>query len=156
MAVVGRALVVRFPRGARYDMVEAPSYMWRGPLTDEEMVDLVRSHGGHAVAGWWHRIREHSLGWVTARAPDGALFGFVNVAWDGCDHAFLLDPKTRGSAQHRGIGTRLVDVAVYQARAAGCEWVHVDFGEELTPFYFGACGFTPTAAGLIHLREPGG
>ena len=135
-------------------MVAAPSYAWRGPLTDEEMVDLVRSHDGYAEAGWWDRIREHSLGWVTARAVDGTLIGFANVAWDGCDHAFLLDPKTRGSHQHRGIGTRLVETAVRHARAAGYEWIHVDFGEELGPFYFGACGFTPTAAGLIHLRDP--
>jgi GNAT superfamily N-acetyltransferase len=135
-------------------MVEAPSYAWRGPLNDDEMVDLVRSHGGHAEAGWWDRISPHSLGWVTARAVDDALIGFVNVAWDGCDHAFLLDPKTRGSHQNSGIGTRLVEVAVRHARAAGCEWIHVDFTDELAPFYFGACGFRPTAAGLIRLREP--
>jgi hypothetical protein len=38
------------------------------------------------------------------------------------------------------------------ARAAGCEWLHVDFDEELRAFYLDACGFEPTAAGLIHLR----
>jgi len=25
---------------------------------------------------------------------------------------------------------------VQQAAAAGCEWIHVDFGDELGPFYF--------------------
>lgn len=30
------------------------------------------------------------------------LVGFVNVAWDGGDHAFLLDTKTRLGHQHRG------------------------------------------------------
>ena len=35
--------------------------------------------------------------------------------------------------------------------AAGCEWLFVDFGPELAPFYFDACGFTHTEAGLIHL-----
>jgi hypothetical protein len=64
-------------------------------LTDDEMVNLVRSHGSHAVAGWWEGVRQHSPGWVTARAADGTLIGFVNVAWDGGDHAFLLDTKTR-------------------------------------------------------------
>ena len=34
-------------------------------------------------------------------------------------------------------------------RAAGCEWLHVDFQDHLRDFYFGACGFTPTNAGLI-------
>jgi GNAT superfamily N-acetyltransferase len=125
---------------------------WRGSISDVEMVDLVHSHGGSAEAGWWDRISSHSLGWVTARDVTGSVVGFVNVAWDGGDHAFLLDPKTRGSYQRRGIGTTLVALAIDEARAAGCEWMHVDFPEELAPFYFDACGFTGTGAGLIRLR----
>ncbi|MBB5853351.1 hypothetical protein ACFQ05_08610 [Amycolatopsis umgeniensis] len=65
------------------------SFRWRDPVTDDEMSDLVRSHGGEPVPGWWNGIRRHSLGWVTARDPAGKLVGFVNVAWDGGDHAFL-------------------------------------------------------------------
>ena len=125
---------------------------WRGPLDDAEMVDLVASHGGNPAAGWWDRIRPHSLGWVTARTEDGLLVGFVNVATDGGDHAFLIDTKTRGSYQRRGIGTRVVTFAARHAKAAGCEWLHVDFEDHLRGFYFGACGFAPTPAGLIALR----
>jgi ribosomal protein S18 acetylase RimI-like enzyme len=128
------------------------SYQWRGDLTDAEMLDLVRSHGGDPVAGWWPRVREHSLGWVSARDAARQLVGFVNVAWDGGDHAFLLDPKTRSSLRRRGIGTALVGHAVDRARRAGCEWLHVDFEEELGAFYFDACGFRPTPAGLIDLK----
>jgi N-acetylglutamate synthase-like GNAT family acetyltransferase len=57
-----------------------------------------------------------------------------------------------GSARHRGVGTELVAVAVTEARGAGCEWLHVDFEDHLRPFYFDACGFTPTNAGLIALE----
>ena len=85
-----------------------PVFEWRGDLSDAEMVDLVGSHGGQAEAGWWDRVRPHSLGWVVARADDGTVVGFVNVAWDGGDHAVLLDTKTRGTHQHHGIGTELV------------------------------------------------
>jgi ribosomal protein S18 acetylase RimI-like enzyme len=132
-------------------MSDGLTYSWRAPLTDAEMVDLVESHGGRSVSGWWARIRPHSLGWVTARDGDGTLVGFVNVAWDGGDHAFLIDTKTRGEHQHRGVGTALVRTAAEHARAAGCEWLHVDFEPELASFYFDACGFRPTSAGLIHL-----
>jgi len=134
-------------------VTEPVSYAWRAPVTDEEMVDLVLSYRGRAAPGWWDQIRPHSLGWVTARDEDGLLVGFVNVAWDGGDHAFLVDTKTRASHQHLGVGTELVRTAVDRASAAGCEWLHVDFDAELGRFYFEACGFTPTPAGVMHLRS---
>jgi GNAT superfamily N-acetyltransferase len=124
---------------------------WRGDVSDAELVELIDSHGGNSVPGWWNQIRPHSLGWVSARSVDGRLVGFVNVAWDGGDHAFLLDTKTRGDHQHRGIGTSVVQFATRHAKAAGCEWLHVDFVPELALFYFQSCGFRPTEAGLIHL-----
>jgi len=126
-------------------------YEWRGALTDGEMVALVDSYGGQPQPGWWDRIRPHSLGWVVARLDDGTAAGFVNVAWDGGDHAFLVDTKVRGDLQRHGIGTELVRLAAQHARLAGCEWLHVDFEERLTPFYLDACGFRPTPAGLIRL-----
>ncbi len=128
-------------------------YCWQGDLSGAELVALTESHGGTAAAGWWDRIRPHSLGWVTARLPAGDLVGFANVAWDGGDHAFLLDPKVRADLHREGIGTRLVQVATEHARRAGCEWLHVDYEEPLASFYVGACGFRPTPAGLVHLYE---
>jgi GNAT superfamily N-acetyltransferase len=131
-------------------------YHWRGRVSDLEMLDLVNSHGGRAVPGWWPKVREHSLGWVTARDGAGQLVGFVNVAWDGGDHAFLLDTKTRPNVQRRGIGTALVELAATRARQAGCEWLHVDFTEDLRPFYIDSGGFSPAPAGLMHLPRQRG
>ena len=103
------------------------------------------------------QIRPHSLGWASARLESGRLIGFVNVAWDGGDHAFLLDTKVASAYQHRGIATELVGLAVEHARAAGCEWLHVDFADgELALLYFDSCGFERTNAGTIRLRPPGG
>ncbi|MBF6062849.1 GNAT family N-acetyltransferase [Nocardia terpenica] len=126
-------------------------YRWRAELADTELVALTRAHGGTAEPGWWDRIRTHSLGWMTARLPGGDLIGFANVAWDGGDHAFLLDPKVHPGQQHRGIGTELVRRAADAAARSGCTWLHVDFEPHLRPFYFDACGFRPTDAGLIAL-----
>ena len=128
-------------------------FAWRGDATDDELVALTRSHGGRPQAGWWDRIRPHSLGWVTAREQEGSLIGFVNVAWDGGDHAFLIDTKVRPDHQRRGIGTELVRLAARHAKKAGCEWLEVDFEQPLAPFYLDACGFAPTPAGLIHLPD---
>jgi ribosomal protein S18 acetylase RimI-like enzyme len=130
-------------------------FAWRGAVADDELVALTCSHGGEAEAGWWDRVRKHSLGWVTARLEDGRLVGFVNVAWDGGDHAFLLDTKVDPHFQRRGIGTELVRLAALEAKEAGCEWLEVDFDntEGLAAFYFEACGFRPTNAGLLHLPD---
>jgi ribosomal protein S18 acetylase RimI-like enzyme len=112
-------------------------FAWRGEVTDDELVALTRSHGGRPEAGWWNRIRPQSLGWVTARHADGSLVGFVNVAWDGGDHAFLIDTKVRPDHQRRGIGTELVRIAARHAQEAGCEWMEVDFDQSFAPFYYG-------------------
>jgi GNAT superfamily N-acetyltransferase len=126
---------------------------WRGTVSDAEIVDLTESHGGSPEPGWWDRIRDHSLGWVTARSGEGQLVGFVNVAWDGGSHAFLIDTKTRPSHQRQGLGTAVVRRAVEEARAAGCEWLFVDFEPHLEAFYLESCGFRPTLAGLLHLTD---
>lgn len=141
--------------GQARGVINSFDVVWRAPISDAEMLDLVASHGGEPSPGWWPRIREHSLGWVTARERSGLLVGFVNVAWDGGDHAFLIDTKTRGSHQRQGIGRELVRLAVVYARDAGCEWLHVDYVPELAPFYRDACGFRPTDAALMHLPALG-
>jgi GNAT superfamily N-acetyltransferase len=127
-------------------------YAWRGGFTNEE-VNVLHAQGfRHRVLDddWIAQVERHSLGWVTARDGD-ALVGFVNVAWDGAIHGFILDTLVAASHGRQGIGTALVRAAVEGARAAGCEWLHVDFDDELRGFYFDACGFTPTNAGLIAL-----
>ena len=93
---------------------------------------------------------EHSLSWITAHDGE-ALVGFVNVAWDGGTHAFLLDPTVNPAWRRRGIGTVLVRKAVEEARRAGVQWMHVDYEPSLAGFYEG-CGFRPTSAGLIDMR----
>jgi GNAT superfamily N-acetyltransferase len=134
-------------------MTVALVHSWRDPVTDGEMAELVGSDGRRPEPGWWDRIRSHSLGWVTARTADGVLVGFVNVAWDGGDHAFLLDTRTRPAWQRRGVATELVGRAAQHAKGAGCEWLHVDFEPDFRSFYFDACGFRRTDAGLIHLHS---
>ena len=100
---------------------------------------------------WKGQVERYSLGWVCARDGD-ELVGFVNVPWDGATHAFILDTLVSDRARRQGIGTRLVDAGRRsEARAAGCEWLHVDFDDELSTFYYDSCGFKPAPAGLIAL-----
>jgi GNAT superfamily N-acetyltransferase len=134
--------------------MDDPSYQWRGPFADADVNALHAEGFGHPVlaTGWREQVERHSLGWVCAHDAD-RLVGFVNVAWDGGVHAFVVDTVVAAGARHRGIGVGLLDVARREARAAGCEWLHVDFEEEQRGFYLGACGFAPTPAGVIALAS---
>jgi GNAT superfamily N-acetyltransferase len=133
----------------------AITYEWRGAFADDEVNALhaeAFAAPGETPEGWsWRgQVAGHSLGWVVAR--DGAtLVGFVNVPWDGLVHAWIQDTMVAAAVRRRGVGAALVAHATDGARAAGCEWLHVDFADHLRDFYFGACGFTPTNAGLIAL-----
>ena len=121
------------------------------PVSDEELNEL--------FAAAWDPYVEHSfmpalgksLTYVCAFAGS-QLAGFVNVAWDGDIHAFILDTTVRRSFQHRGIGTRLVRTAAEVATERGMEWLHVDYESHLDGFYRG-CGFQSTPAGVIHLEQ---
>lgn len=131
------------------------SISWRGAFANDEVNRLHAKAFDHRVFDddWARLVRDHSLGWAVGR--DGAeLVGFVNVVWDGMTHAWLQDVMVDPDARHRGIGTALVAAARDAARDAGCEWLHVDFDDDLASFYFDACGFTPTNAGLIDLSGP--
>jgi GNAT superfamily N-acetyltransferase len=132
------------------------TYEWRGAFANAELEALHAEGFDHRIFeedDWVGQVEGHSLGWVIARDDSAAtLVGFVNVAWDGGVHAFILDTLTAASHGRQGIGTRLVQLAVDGARAAGCEWLHVDFEDHLRSFYFEACGFVPTNAGLIALK----
>ncbi|MGB7053641.1 MAG: GNAT family N-acetyltransferase [Acidimicrobiales bacterium] len=137
-------------------MTAGATYEWRGPFVNEEVAALhaeafaTRSYPSDEW-DWPTLVTGHSLGWVTAREDDD-LIGFVNVLGDGLVHAWLQDIMVAARARHRGVGAQLVSVARGGATAAGCEWLHVDFPDDLVDFYVRACGFTPTNAGLMALR----
>lgn len=131
-------------------------HAWRGPFTNQEVNEL------HAEAfdtrvfdatecNWQQLTEAHSLGWVTARRGE-RLVGFANVLWDGLVHAWIQDVMVSADARRERIGVGVVHAARDGAAAAGCEYLHVDFDDDLRPFYFEACGFEPTNAGLMRLQ----
>jgi GNAT superfamily N-acetyltransferase len=130
----------------------AVAFAWRGDFDSADVEALHAEGFDHRPVAhdWFGQVSRHSLGWVCAHS-EGQLVGFVNVAWDGAGHAFVLDTVVRASARRRGVGAGLVALATEHARAAGCEWLHVDFEPQLHGFYLGACGFTAAQAGLIRL-----
>jgi len=95
-------------------------------------------------------ILSRSLCYVCAY--DGErLVGFVNIAWDGGIHAFILDTTVHPDVRRRGIGVELVRQVAEAARSRGIYWLHVDYEPHLKTFYE-QCGFVHTEAGLMRLN----
>jgi GNAT superfamily N-acetyltransferase len=95
-------------------------------------------------------VLARSLLYVCACEGD-RLVGFVNVAWDGGIHAFLLDTTVHPDWRRHGVGVALVRRAAEAAKARGIHWLHVDYEPHLTAFYQ-RCGFSHTEAGLMRLK----
>lgn len=133
------------------------TFEWRGMFSNAE-INAIHSEAFKTRNftddewDWQSLLHQHSLGWVVAR-DDGRLIGFVNVLWDGLVHAWLQDTMVAVDVRRNGVATAMVSVARENSKAAGCEWLHVDFDEDLSGFYLDVCGFRPTTAGLIALQE---
>src|SRR5688572_18185609 len=136
------------PRTPPLDVVLRPS----AALDEEEVAELFRQSWPGGGTPRFELAR--SLCWVSAHVGE-RLVGFVNVAWDGGRHAFLLDSVVHPACRRRGVGLALVRCAVEEARSLGAEWLHVDYEARHADFYR-RCGFRPTRAGLIALRADTG
>ncbi len=77
--------------------------------------------------------------------------GFVNVAWDGASHAFILDTMVTSRYQRLGIATQMLSVCATEARNRQCEWLHVDFADDLDSSTSTPQGSRRRTPGLIRL-----
>lgn len=115
----------------------APVQYERSPALDLDELHALRglAWGDPGTRRYGETELAHSLLWVAAFGDDGALVGFVNVAWDGGIHGFLIDTTVHPDHQRMGVGTALVRGALEGAREAGVEYVHVDHEPHLDGFY---------------------
>jgi GNAT superfamily N-acetyltransferase len=119
-------------------------------VTSAELNELFESAWPNHARRDFTPILSRSLTYVCAFAEQ-RLVGFVNAAWDGGVHAFVLDTTVHHDFQRRGIGHLLVHHLIDSVRAKSCiQWLHVDFEPHLRGFYEGL-GFSATAAGLLKL-----
>jgi GNAT superfamily N-acetyltransferase len=119
------------------------------PLDDFTLNDLFARAWPDHLAGTYQAVLGRSLGYLAA-FDEGQLIGFVNLATDGGDHAFLLHPTVDYSRRRQGVGLELVRRAAGLARTRGCKWLHVDYEPALLPFYR-AAGFRDSQAGVMRL-----
>lgn len=126
------------------------TYLVNPPVTNEELNGLFGAVWPEHSWRDFSNVVERSLVFVCAYRA-GRLIGFVNLAWDGGLHAFLLDTMVHPQYRGRGIGRQLVRRAAAIARSRGVRWLHVDFEPGLGEFYK-RCGFRATGAGILRLE----
>ncbi|UVD79385.1 GNAT family N-acetyltransferase [Myroides albus] len=98
----------------------------------------------------YNQVLSRSLSYITAHWGN-EIIGFINIAWDGNKHAFLLDTSVDPNFRNKGIGKELVVKAISACKANSIEWIHVDYEEKYENFYR-QCGFVQrTSASLLHL-----
>lgn len=125
-------------------------YSRREALDPAKLSALFTSAWGSAKPDY-ERVLARSFTWIGATSGD-ELVGFVNVAWDGGVHFFLLDTTVHPDWARRGIGRRLIEEAIEACRGRG-EWLHVDADEDLMSGFYERCGFERTPAGLVNLMR---
>jgi hypothetical protein len=112
------------------------TYKTNPPLTSADLNALFSAGRDAPETSDWQPVLAHSLVYLCAY-DGGRLIGFANVAWDGRVHAFLLDPRVHPDWRHRN--RHQARRARGRAMAAGCTVLHVDFRDDLAPFYFDSC-----------------
>lgn len=122
----------------------------RPALTNELLNRLFESAWPSYGTRDFARVLDRSTVYIGAFCGD-RLVGFVNIAWDGGLHGFVIDPFVHPEFRRQGIGSRMLRECIAAAAESGLEWLHVDFEPELESFYRKA-GFIHTHAGLVQLR----
>jgi GNAT superfamily N-acetyltransferase len=124
-------------------------YRVRPPVTNADLNPLFFVSWPKHEEWDFSPILERSLLWVCAYV-ETRLIGYVNLAWDGGVHGFILDTTVHPDYRRQGIGVQLVKTAIEAARQYDLEWIHVDYEPHLEAFYI-QCGFRPSAAGILRM-----
>lgn len=132
-------------------MTATIAYQLSPHISNEALNRLFHESWDHHQERDFSKVLERSLLYICVFDKQ-ALIGFVNIAWDGGEHSFLLDTTVHPNYRKRGIGTRLVKKAMEALQERGVTWLHVDYEAHLEEFYT-ACGFTRTKAGLYQFHK---
>ena len=106
------------------DLDSTISYRISPAVTNDALNTLFAASWPDNVWNDFEPVLSRSLAYVCAYQQDRPI-GFVNVAWDGGIHAFLLDTTVHPDLRRHGIGRELVHVpprSPASAGSPGCMW----------------------------------
>lgn len=118
-------------------------------LTDQSLNALFCASWPAWSARTFQPVLQQSLDYLGAFCDD-SLVGFVNVAWDGGLHGFILDTTVHPNFRRRGIASHMLREAKCIAAEHKLQWLHVDFDATCQSLYRES-GFDATLAGLYRV-----
>lgn len=80
------------------------------------------------------------------------LVGFIDIVSNGITDAYLQDLMVKPSYQRKGIGTKLMNMAIEKIKTDGIYMIGIIFEEKLLGFYK-KFGFYPLMSGLLETRK---
>ncbi len=88
-------------------------------------------------------------------SPTGAVMGYV-VAWFVADEAEIANLAVAPDRRRRGIGSRLLDAALTEARLAGANVVHLEVRDSnaAARALYGSRGFSTVGRRRRYYRDP--
>jgi ribosomal protein S18 acetylase RimI-like enzyme len=98
-------------------------YQVNPPVTGPELNALFAAVWPSHTPTDFAPVLSRSLAYLCAHSGD-QLIGFINLAWDGGRHAFILDTTVHRAFQRRGIGRQLVNQAMTTAQNHQIECLH--------------------------------
>jgi [ribosomal protein S18]-alanine N-acetyltransferase len=92
---------------------------------------------------------------VACESPVGRVVGYV-VAWFVADEAEIANLAVAPDRRDRGVGSRLLDAALTEARLAGARVVHLEVRDSnaAARALYGSRGFTTVGRRRRYYREP--
>jgi ribosomal-protein-alanine N-acetyltransferase len=92
---------------------------------------------------------------VACESPGGGVIGYV-VAWFVADEAEIANLAVAPERRGRGVGSRLLDAALAEARVAGARVVHLEVRDSnaAARALYGSRGFSPVGRRRHYYRDP--
>jgi [ribosomal protein S18]-alanine N-acetyltransferase len=92
---------------------------------------------------------------VACESPAGVVIGYV-VAWFVADEAEIANLAVAPDRRARGVGSRLLDAALAEARLAGARVVHLEVRDSNVPAraLYGSRGFSAVGRRRRYYRDP--
>ena len=120
-------------------------------ITDTQLNGLFGSSWPNHTNRYFGPVLERSLAYFSG-FDNQQLVAYLNLAWDGGRHGFLLDTTVHPSYRRQGIALEMIGQAKKAASKNGLEWLHVDFESKYEQLYLKA-GFGCSSAGVLRLTE---